>query len=231
MLYMKHAIMESMSDELATYIISRRQEKGWGQRELGRRAGVSGATISNLEGATVEPTNNTIVRIALALNEDPQNLLRLAGHLPAAPPVTDLSTAVSSAFRALDARYQAAVSEIVFALAGTAPEHAPTVAVSRSGQPLAEPQVWELSTAWDDVCTEMEYCATLLLDDWTTERAVIMRHFRVLSSTLAKALMDSVGDSDRAEWSEYVHRLLEAHRRHSMKESSPPSPAGQGQPD
>ena len=198
-----------------------------------QQAGLGNATISRPARNRSQPSLTVCKAIAQALQMREVDVLYKAGHITQREerPPTDLSTAVSSAFRALDARYQAAVSEIVFALAGTAPEHAPTVAVSRSGQPLAEPQVWELSTAWDDVCTEMEYCATLLLDDWTTERAVIMRHFRVLSSTLAKALMDSVGDSDRAEWSEYVHRLLEAHRRHSMKESSPPSPAGQGQPD
>jgi len=126
--------MNIMERALAEYIIEARRVKGWGQRELARRAGISGGTISNLESGATQPTNNTIVRIALAMNEDPQHLLRLAGHLPAAPPVTDLGEAVCQTFRMLSVEQQRAVARIVFDMAGV---EAAGVSVSGSRQAQA----------------------------------------------------------------------------------------------
>ena len=96
--YAKMIIVES---KLARHITEVREGRGWSQRELGRRAGISGAAISKLESGATEPTNDTIVKVARALGESPEDLLRLAGHLPDAPPPTDLDSTVGDIFRSL----------------------------------------------------------------------------------------------------------------------------------
>lgn len=110
MLSGEHGTMGIMENDLGKHVIELRRLKGWGQRELGRRAGVSGATISNLEAGTTQPTNDTIVKVARALGEKEEALLRLAGHLPKIPPATDFTTAVCRAFRLLDEAQQNAIA-------------------------------------------------------------------------------------------------------------------------
>ena len=141
----------AMVDELGTWLASELKQRSWSMSEMGRRAGYSSTHISDVINGTTNPSADFVIAIANALGEIPQRLLELAGHLPAAPPVTSVSQAVCEAFRRLDARHQSAVSDIVFALAGTAPEHAPTVAVSRSGQtPVGEGEIDDLASATFD---------------------------------------------------------------------------------
>ena len=98
--------------------------------------------------------------------------------------------------------------------------------VAQTSRPVYRPRVTEVAeigAVWDDVCTEMEYCGLLLRED-CADGGRIERHFRLLSSTLAKALLDTVGNREGADWAQYVHRVLEAHQRHSMEESIGSSP-------
>ena len=112
------------------------RSRGWSISELARRSGFSQSLASDVLNEKADASANFVIATANALGEDPVSLLRLAGHLPDAPPVTELDTAVCEAFRRLDARHQSAVSDIVFALAGNRTEHAPTVLPSWSGQTL-----------------------------------------------------------------------------------------------
>jgi len=114
------------------------RSRGWSISELARRSGFSQSLASDVLNEKADASANFVIATANALGEDPVSLLRLAGHLPDAPPVTSVSQAVCEAFRRLDARHQSAVSDIVFALAGMpGAENAPAVSVpSRSGQTL-----------------------------------------------------------------------------------------------
>jgi len=134
-----------MDTELGRTISKLRDDKGWSQRELGRRAGVSNTAISKLESGDAEPTNNTIVRVALALGQDPEELLRLAGHLPSIPPPTDLDTEICQRFRCLSMADKQAVAHIVFSLTGVEAEadlpqavsaHPPATAEQESGKTI-----------------------------------------------------------------------------------------------
>ena len=203
--------MITVDNELAKHITEARESRGWSQRELGRRAEVSGAAISKLESGMTEPTNNTLVRIALALDEDPQNLLRLAGHLPAVPPPTDHDAAVLAAYRGLSTEHQKAVA-VLLDLAEGGAEHAPT-APSQSGRAPTEEQGLDAHALWEEVVFEMEYCGRLLLEGWT-DRAEGDRHFLSLQQTLLRLFWTLMGQEDQAWAGDYTQRLLNAYRRH-----------------
>ena len=64
---------------------------GWRQAELARRVGVSRSTISDIVNNRRLPGTDVCVRIAGALHIPPQDVLRLAGHLPPDAAVEDLS--------------------------------------------------------------------------------------------------------------------------------------------
>jgi len=87
------------------------QSRGWSISELARRSGFSQSLASEVINEKMAPSANFVLRIALALDEDPQHLLRLAGHLPATPPPTDLSCALNDAIRQLSDTQQEAVLE------------------------------------------------------------------------------------------------------------------------
>lgn len=62
----------------------RRGREGFGIsiRELGRRAGVSAAQLSRIEAGQVEqPSIDTLVAVARALNRNPKPLLIVSGHI------------------------------------------------------------------------------------------------------------------------------------------------------
>lgn len=135
-------IMTAFVDWLATEL----DQRGWSMSELGRRAGQSHSLISEVLAQKRDPTPDFVLNVARALNERPEHLLRLAGHLPAAPPETDLDTQVCAVFRAIpDDDLRNAVARVLFGLVGKAAEHAPTVLPSRSGQaaPTNPPSVLE----------------------------------------------------------------------------------------
>mgnify|MGYP000849098643 CR=1 FL=1 len=57
-----------MWNDLARHIIRRRQERGWSQRELARRAGIAVSTLNDLEsGQAKDARLSTLARIAAAL--------------------------------------------------------------------------------------------------------------------------------------------------------------------
>lgn len=70
---------------VATAIRRAREGYGLSIRELGRRAGVSAAQISRIEaGAVEQPSVDTLIAIARALDRNPKPLLVASGHIPAA---------------------------------------------------------------------------------------------------------------------------------------------------
>jgi len=126
--------MSSMVDELGEWLNAELTRRSWSMSELGRQAGYSSTQVSNVINGTAKPTADFTIRVANALNEDAVKLLRLADHLPAAPPVTDLGQAVCQTFRMLSVEQQRAVARIVFDMAGV---EAAGISVSGSRQAQA----------------------------------------------------------------------------------------------
>ena len=77
--------------------------------ELGRRAGVSHALVSDVLNEKAAASPNFCLSVADALGERPENLLRLAGHLPPMPPSADGEQEVLDAYRRLPPHHQECV--------------------------------------------------------------------------------------------------------------------------
>lgn len=107
-----------MESKLARYVAKTRMDRGWSQRELGRRAGISHAAVSKLESDEAQPTAETLVKIADAFGDIPGRLFQLAGHLPDTTPTT-LDDQMLDAFRRLTVPQQQAAKRLLSDLAGT----------------------------------------------------------------------------------------------------------------
>lgn len=68
-----------MNDKLISFITKKLDEKGWSQRELGRRAGLSVTTISDVMRGERKPSHGFCVVVAKALGEEPDEIFKLAG--------------------------------------------------------------------------------------------------------------------------------------------------------
>lgn len=76
----------AMVNEFTAWFNEEVQERGWTFRELARRAGVNGSTVSLVASGQRNPGLSFCVRIAGALGERPERVLRIAGLLPPLPP-------------------------------------------------------------------------------------------------------------------------------------------------
>lgn len=77
--------MIAKMNDLADWVITQIEQRGWSQRELSRRAGLSQAHISNVLNRVAAPGADFCVAIARALDVQPEYTLRLAGILPTLP--------------------------------------------------------------------------------------------------------------------------------------------------
>ena len=67
---------------LGTYLIQLRSEKGYSQRDLAEKCGVSGAEISRIEsGKRQKPSPTLLKAIAQALAVEYSDLMKLAGYI------------------------------------------------------------------------------------------------------------------------------------------------------
>lgn len=78
-----------MSDKLRAWLSKQLEKRGWSQRKLARQSGVSQTFISQTLSGDVKPSVNFCYKIAQALDESPEKVLRLAGILPANQPEDD----------------------------------------------------------------------------------------------------------------------------------------------
>ena len=142
-----------MNDEFGMWLNRQLQIRNMSAREAARRAGVSHTAVNKARSGEGNTSLETYQGLARALDIPLEIILREAGEMSNALPVTDSSQAVCEAFCRLDARHQSAVSDIVFALAGMPrAENAPAVSVpSRSGQtPVGEGEIDDLASATFD---------------------------------------------------------------------------------
>ncbi|RME79663.1 MAG: XRE family transcriptional regulator [Chloroflexi bacterium] len=75
-------------DALRYWLAQELQQRGWSHAELARRSGISRPFISQVLSGDAKPSVNFCRKVAAALDESPDKLLRLAGILPPAGPAT-----------------------------------------------------------------------------------------------------------------------------------------------
>lgn len=71
-----------MNNNLVDWLTEEIENRGWSLRELGRRAGLSHATISNILSGQTNPGLDFCVGIARALDVSAESVLRRADLLP-----------------------------------------------------------------------------------------------------------------------------------------------------
>ena len=114
--------MTAFVDWMATEL----ERRGWSMSELARRAGMSHSLVSEVLAEKRYPTPDFVLAVARGAGADPVTLLRLAGHLPDAPPPTDLDSTVGDIFRSLPDTQRNAVAVLLSGLVGKEAAHAPT---------------------------------------------------------------------------------------------------------
>jgi len=90
-----------MATALGDKLAEARAKKGWSLREVERRTGIHNAHLSQIETGSIErPAPNVLWALAEIYGLDLQELLRLAGHVEAAPRATPGSV-VGAALRTM----------------------------------------------------------------------------------------------------------------------------------
>ncbi|MCL4300562.1 MAG: helix-turn-helix transcriptional regulator [Anaerolineae bacterium] len=74
---------------LSVWLAEETKERGWSYRELARRAGISQSLISKILSGDTKPSINFCNKIAHALGESPEKVLRLAEILPSSQASND----------------------------------------------------------------------------------------------------------------------------------------------
>lgn len=78
-----------MSDEFRDWLSEELKQRGWSHNELARKAKVSQAAVSSVLSGYRNAGADFCVKIADALSETPEKVLRLAGILPSFPTLED----------------------------------------------------------------------------------------------------------------------------------------------
>ena len=62
-----------------------RESQGLSQKALGKKTGITQASMSRIEAGLQEPGHRTVLRLALSLGVDPENLYGSSPSGPASP--------------------------------------------------------------------------------------------------------------------------------------------------
>lgn len=81
--------MQLMSDDLRVWLNQELTRLGWSQGRLSKHSGISRPLISQVLLGDVNPSADFCIKVAQALNESPEKLLRIASILPAIPASED----------------------------------------------------------------------------------------------------------------------------------------------
>lgn len=95
-----------MDVDFITWLTTEIDERGWNNSELARRAGMVPSTISMVISGHNRPSMEFCVKIATALGESPDHVLRMAGHLDPAPSPVSREDEALAAFRQIPAAYR-----------------------------------------------------------------------------------------------------------------------------
>lgn len=74
--------------EFGKWLLNELDKRGWSQNELGRRAGLTSGTISNVINGVRTPATDTLKAIASALKLPKETVFREAGILSSVPEQT-----------------------------------------------------------------------------------------------------------------------------------------------
>ena len=78
---LKNWYNEDVSDSFGNWLADQIGKRGWTHNELARRAGVSQPAVSGIVAGR-RPSADFCIKVAQALGEPPEKILRLAGILP-----------------------------------------------------------------------------------------------------------------------------------------------------
>lgn len=78
-----------MSDVLRAWISQEIERRDWSHRALARQSGLSNSLVSKTLSGKLPPSADFCIKVAQALGEAPEKVLRLAGILPTSPASDD----------------------------------------------------------------------------------------------------------------------------------------------
>jgi len=85
-----------MNNELARWLASELEKRGWSIRETARRAGLSHTPIANILANRTNPGLDVLVKLADALGKSREDVFRMAGILPSLPGIDDDASIVKT---------------------------------------------------------------------------------------------------------------------------------------
>lgn len=74
--------MRDYNQELRDWINQELKQRSWSRRELARRASLSQAAVQKILAGERNPSAEFCIKVAQALGESPEKLLRMSGILP-----------------------------------------------------------------------------------------------------------------------------------------------------
>jgi transcriptional regulator with XRE-family HTH domain len=94
--------------------------RGWGYNELARRAGLSSGGVSHVMTGRQNPGYEFCIKVARAMGERPEHILRLAGLLPSLPPEVEEEQEAIQILRELSPQARTAALSMLRGLGGRA---------------------------------------------------------------------------------------------------------------
>lgn len=104
---------------LIRWLVNELEIRGWSQRELARRAGISQTTVSQVIAYQRQPTWDFCAKIARVLDEPLERVFRMAGLLPSLPADKEMERELLGHFRHLDGSGKKEAIAVVKALRET----------------------------------------------------------------------------------------------------------------
>jgi len=114
-------------DKLATWLSEQLRMRSWSARELARQAGVSHTIINHILAETKTATADMCIKIAKALGEEPEIVLRIAGKMPRLPPEVEDEREYVAMYRKLEPRLRDMVKASIRGLLGQSVTITPSV--------------------------------------------------------------------------------------------------------
>ena len=149
--------MAAQTVHFSDWLNTQLSDRGWSLRELSRRSGLSTTHISDIANQKTTPGLDSCVSIARALNLAPENLLRLAGHLPPLPAPVQEEQEALTLIRRLPAATRTIALNILRTLAGA--QTPPAYTVNEDPTPYTP----------DPLTTELLHQFQQLPDHWQQE--------------------------------------------------------------
>jgi len=82
MIFVTETLQGEMPPEFWDYFDGKRQALGWSDRQVATKAGISNSVISKARTGEQAIKHEALIKIALAFDDPPEMVLRLAGLIP-----------------------------------------------------------------------------------------------------------------------------------------------------